>query len=92
MLGNQTGGVSNRRVLRTNTDVSLIKKSKATKQKDLPRRRKLRSSNSDSTENKSRQRQTSIKKERKKRMKKVINQQQETTVTRSNEPKTNTGN
>jgi hypothetical protein len=97
MLVNQTVGRNNRRVLRTNTDssLSLMKKTKKQRQDlsndKISHRRKLRSSNTDSTDNRTHRQQTiPIKKERKKRMKKIINQpEQEITITQSIEAKTN---
>ncbi len=99
MLVNQTTiGVNNRRVLRTNTDLSLSMKKTKKQRQDLlndkiSHRRKLRSSNTDSTETKTRQRQTIItKKERKTRIKKNLNNsEQEITITQSIEAKSNPG-
>jgi hypothetical protein len=92
MLANQTVGVNNRRALRTNTDPLLSMKKTKKQQEDLSHRRKLRSSNTDSTENKSRQRQTiPLKKERKKRMKKINhNSEQEVIITQSIEARKTT--
>jgi len=96
MIVNQTIGVNNRRVLRTNTDSSLSMKKTKKQRQDLlndkiSHRRQLRSSNTDSTENKTCQQQTIlIKKERKKRIKKNLNNsEQEITITQSIEAKTN---
>jgi len=93
MLVNQTVGMNNRRVLRTNTDSSSSTKKTKKQRQDLSNHKisyqhKLRSSNPDTTENKSHRRQTiPIKKERKKRMKK--HSEQEITITQSIEAKTN---
>jgi hypothetical protein len=72
---------NHRRVLRTDTDSSTIKKSKKQRDEKISHRPKLNSITR-------RQQTKSIKKERKKRMKKIP--EQEIIITQSIEPKSNT--
>ncbi|CAF0859587.1 unnamed protein product [Rotaria sordida] len=98
MLTNQTIRVNNRRITRTNIDSSSVKKTKKQQQDlsndNIPNRRKLRSSNSDTIETKTyRQKTLPLKKERKKRMKKPINnQEQDITITQTNTKTKNNNN
>ncbi|CAF0907114.1 unnamed protein product [Rotaria sordida] len=98
MLNNQTIRVNNRRITRTNIDSSSVKKTKKQQQDlsndNIPNRRKLRSSNSDTIETKTyRQKTLPLKKERKKRMKKPINnQEQDITITQTNTKTKNNNN
>lgn len=94
MLINQTIEENNRRILRTNTNLSSIKKSKKQRENlsndNISHQRKLRSSKTISKDTKShRQKLISItKKERKKRIKKILNHsEQEIIITQSIEPK-----
>jgi hypothetical protein len=93
MLANQTVEGNNRRILRTNSDSSSSIKKTKKQREDRSYRRQLRSSNTDSIENKICRQQTKpIKKQRKKRMKKMLNHpEQDITITQSIEATLHSG-